>query len=180
MSATPIFFGGGFDDFYSKKLGVRRAHVEAALRSAEKRDDISYMGGNFRLHAARVTKTMPERVLLVLEQVEVTTRTVMQALPVFPDLHPELFSLSPLSIVEVLAEKFGMEFTFAGQTTRFLRDASGPVPPDGRVVTGDHGDRNFALMGLMKFEAGPPKMAHLAMFWMLDTDKFRAWCRDHR
>ncbi|HVA50013.1 MAG TPA: hypothetical protein VNH11_26845 [Pirellulales bacterium] len=106
------------------------------------------------------------------------------AFRVFDDLcQTPLRQMTPLKIVQNLAERFGLEISIGGSCGKFILEKQFDIPrilrprtPEGQVISVEDPAEHFVLC--TTFKLVPPKV-EIALAFCIDTDKYGEWLAAH-
>jgi hypothetical protein len=116
-----LVFSDLFEASSSSPSGLRQKMVAEAIQMPSSREHLQLAGGKELLF---VTKCIEDAanglVALFYGDFAGDTLTVLRGFKLYPDLHLDLHTLSPLAALEALADRFGMPMTIGPETRRFF------------------------------------------------------------
>jgi hypothetical protein len=161
---------------------LRPSHALEAAGASDKVESIVRDGFHVNAHSKLITKANPSFCLLVLETVNGAEAKIFSAFKVYTDLSQDVGGLSPLQMLEQIAERFGDAVEVGDRKDKFIWDARIPISGPSAIPL-MHGlarlDHSVAASMFVKINPGPPMFADCALCYCIRTDAYKAWLKKH-
>ena len=175
------------DSFVEKSdlLGIRRSHAEATITNPDQVHVVRYEDLTQNLYLRRIAEANPPYYLLVFASPIADGFRVMSAYVAFPSLCDDLDTLSPLQILEKIAERFGVPFVIGGKRASFILQETVPItgPAGPSIIQVDTSGLGKALVvthAVMKFEDKPTHQVKVALAFVLNMTSYHKWVWEQR
>lgn len=174
-----IQFKDSFKKEYSDKFGIRPSHARDAILN---KDHVEFIRLDNEQQIVFFSKkvTLPRRELYLV----VCTRQVKEnlqvdfAFKVLPDLCSDRDQITPLYLLEKLAERFGLDISIGEVTAKFILRKQIPcsIEDPTRVVSVHNPDNHDYLQNMyFKITRGRIPYVDCAICFCIDTDLYRKW-----
>ena len=94
-------------------IGIRAQHIENAIRSADKSNEIVFDNSKLLICTKRIECANPSYVLLTISTGSVNNVNVMDAYKIYPTLTRHIKDLSPVELLREFIEQFGLNCQIA-------------------------------------------------------------------
>ena len=175
-------FSESFDLFASGVSGIRRTHVEYAIQNPNKvqsltlsNDDSSYIFQRY------VEEAKDPYLLLILTYMkDSSTRIVQYALKIYPSLTRDIKEKTPLEILDLFANRFGLNIKIGNNNRKFywkekIAVNKFPYSTEQPLEIENPNDKETAFISAFKSERGIQTVIDCSLCFCLDYDKYYAW-----
>jgi len=163
----------------SQKFGIRPSHTRDAILNKDHVEFITLDKEQQLVYFSKKVTLLPKEFYLVVcaRQVKENLQVDL-AFKILPDLCPDQGQITPLYLLERLAERFGLNISIGQVTAKFILRKQIPcrVEDPARVVS-IHNPNNHAFLQSMylKITRGRIPYADCAICFCIDTDLYRKW-----
>lgn len=174
-----IQFTDLFKSECSRKLGIRPSYARDAILN---RDHVEFIRldneQQLVFFSKKVTLHRKEFYLIVCARQVKEDLQVDLAFKILPDLCPDHGQITPLYLLERLAERFGLNISIGKVTAKFILREKIPCSTEDptRVVSIHNPDNhNFLQSMFLKITRGRISYADCAICFCIDNDLYRKW-----
>lgn len=173
-----------FKNICSETFGIRSSHVLDAVKSPNNVEVIKVNGLNLRVYLKHITLTRPPISLVIIERVANETKTIDFALKAYANLTSDIYVKTPLEIIELIAERFGLYIQIGQKRAKFIIHEKIPIDRAQEKIRVAEGanpkNHNFVQQFYCKIEVGPPMVMNCALCYCLDIDDYVSWLKNNK
>ena len=162
--------------------GIRRTQVEEALENPDKVQSLSLTADDSSLIYQKNIKEVKEPYLLLIltYMKDSSTRIVQDAFKIFPSLVQDIFDKSPLEILDLFANRFGLNLKIGSHCKRFywrerITVDRFPFSKKQPFEIENPTNRESHFISSFKIERGIQTVVDLSLCFCVDYDKYVAW-----
>jgi len=162
----------------SGKFGIRPNHAIEAAENPDRTEVIESDGLTLRIHMKLVQQANPPHYLLITERLDKGKRSLDFGLKVYADLVDNLPNKSPLEVLQLIAERFGMEIQVGDTKAKFVSGEKIPVKDANDIKLlqiAEPRKQSFVSQLYFKLETGTPMVANCALCYCLDVKEYLTW-----
>jgi len=165
-----------FTETCSKEFGIRPNHVIEAMKHKDKIEIIRVNGLELRIYMKKIL-TRIQSYLIIIERVIKDNDTLIDfAMKAYPDLFDALEEKTPLQIIELTANKYGVYMQIGSVRSKFILQQKIPITNTSNIVViEDQNKKNIIQQLYLKIENGEKLIANCAICYCLDKTAYTEW-----
>lgn len=125
-----IYFSDKFNE-EAENFEIRRSHVEQVIENPAKTEDLEFDGLSLEFYTRRVSEAkVPHYLWVEGKREEDGGLTVFAAYKIPTDLHPDMESLTPLEMLRLFLERFGLKVRIGDLEDTLIMKKIVPIEPE--------------------------------------------------
>lgn len=169
-----------FSDYFKKesrdKLGIKEEMVRNAIQNPHETQTIEFKGLVLTFY---LSKVKDNNMILILTKSDNNTINIEHALLIRKDLTKAIELKKPISILQELAEKFGLIINVGSYRGKFLfQEVIKINPAETTSLVKIENPDNHSFTQSMYLKISKEGLAECALAFALDTDKYLQWIKN--
>lgn len=166
-----------------KEFGIRPRHIAEAVQTPDQtRTAVLGVGLTINFYMKRIEATKPSHYLLIHGREIDGAIVVDAAFRCYPDLHPNIDSLTPTELLFALVDRFGVDVTVGATTKKIILDESIEASPgqDIPLITATAGTSWHGSMYFKRSDRNGKPHIDCALVYAIDAKKYTHYIESHR
>lgn len=166
-----------FKTICTNEFGITARHAIEAIGNRDKVEIIRVDDLTLRISSKHITLTRPPSYLLIIENVlDEKDSRIDFAVKIYPTLASNIHEKTPLEILEIFANRFGVDIHVGQIVAKFILQQKIPIKDKQDIYIAEVDENPSSIQQFyIKLEPGIPLLANCAICYCINMNKYLPW-----